>query len=285
MWFGLILSLTVYVLFGIVPVLGNFVISLTNYSGLAGSSVQFTGVSNYTQMFTTDLPGFLPGLKATLIFVVGVTVVQNVLALMLSHRLIGEGRTTSLLRVLVFLPVVLGVTVVGLAWILIFNPQEGPGASILSLFGTQSAFFGSSSAAMPLVIFVQVWQHVGFSTLVFIGGLRSINPEIYEAAVVDGVNSWQRLRRITLPLLTSSVSVNILLSVVGTFTTYNLIYVLTDGQNGTNTLGMLAFNSAFGTSADLGYGAAVSVALFVLTLATALPLLWWLRRRDRRLLG
>lgn len=284
MWGGLLLGFGVYLLFGVVPAAGNLVVSFTNYSGLAGSTTNFTGVSNYTAMATTERPGFVAGIEATIVFVAGVTILQTVVGLLLAHRLAGEGRTAGFLRVLVFLPIVLGVTIVGLIWILVFNPQAGPAASFLGAFGTQSAFFGSPSAAMPLVTFVQVWQNVGFATLVFIGGLRAINPEVYEAAALDGISPWRRLRSITFPLLAPSVTVNVLLAVVGSFTTYNLIYVLTDGQNGTNTLGMLAFTSAFGSSADLGYGAAVSIALFAFTLLVALPLLAWLRHRERRLL-
>ena len=149
-----------------------------------------------------------------------------------------------------------------------------------------SAFFGADNWAMVLVIFVQIWQNAGFSTLVFIGGLRAIDPQIYEASGLDGAAAWTRLRRITFPLLAPAVTASVLLAVVGAFTTYNLIYVLTDGQYGTQTLGMLAFNAAFGTfQANLGYGAAVSVVLFVLTLIVALPLMAVLRLRERRLLG
>jgi raffinose/stachyose/melibiose transport system permease protein len=134
------------------------------------------------------------------------------------------------------------------------------------------------------VIFVQIWQNAGFSTLVFIGGLRSIDPQIYEAADIDGVGAWKRLRRITFPLLAPALTANVLFAVVGGFTTYNLIYVLTDGQYGTQTLGMLAFNEAFGSfQANLGFGAAVSVFLFLMTLVVALPLMVLLRYRERRL--
>jgi raffinose/stachyose/melibiose transport system permease protein len=283
MWSGLLLGLAAYALFGLVPAVANVVVSLTNYSGLAGASTSFTWFANYTAMLTTERPGFVSGIIATVIFVAAVTILQNAFGLMLAHRLLGDTRLNSFLRVLVFLPIVLGVTVVGLVWILIFNPLEGPGASLLGAFGIHSAFFGSATAAMPLVIGVQIWQNLGFSTLVFIGGLRAINPDIYEAASLDGVTAWRRLRRITLPLLAPAVSVNLLLAIVGAFTTYNLIYVLTDGQNGTDTLGMLAFNSAFGTSADLGYGAAVSTALFILTLIVAIPAMIVLRRRERRM--
>ena len=86
----------------------------------------------------------------------------------------------------------------------------------------------------------------------FIGGLKSIGPQIYEAASLDGVGRWTRLRRITFPLLAPAMTINVLLAVIGSFTTYNLIYVLTDGQYATQTLGMLAFNAAFGLSGQPG---------------------------------
>ena len=283
MWCGLGLGVAVYLVFGIAPAVGNLVVSLTNYSGLAGSSTAFTGLSNYIAIGTTESPGFVEGLETTVIFVTGVTVLQNAFALLAAHRLQGEGRFDAFLRVLVFLPIVLGVTVAGLVWILIFNPNTGPAAALFGAFGIHSAFFGSSTWALPLVIGVQIWQNMGFSTLVFVGGLKAISPEIYQAAAIDGIRPWQRLRRITFPLLAPSVTVNVLLAVVGSFTTYNLIYVLTDGQFFTDTLGMLSFNQAFGTSANLGYGAAVSMALFIMTLVVALPLMALLRRRERRL--
>jgi raffinose/stachyose/melibiose transport system permease protein len=286
MWAGLLVALAVYALFGLVPMAGNVVISFTNYTALPSAPVNNVGFSNYTAMFTSQAPGFEQGVVATLLFVVAVTAGQSALALLLAHRLQGSGRAAAIGRVLVFMPIALGVTVVGLIWILIFNPQEGPAASLFGAFGVHSAFFGSDTWAMPLVIFVQIWQNAGFSTLVFIGGLRAIDPQIYEAASMDGVSAWQRLRRITFPMLAPAVTANVLLAVVGAFTTYNLIYVLTSGQYGTQTLGMLAFNAAFGTfQANLGYGAAVSVVLFVMTLVVALPLMALLRYRERRLLG
>ncbi len=286
MWGGLLLGLAVYVLFGIVPMIGNVIISFTDYTGLPGEAVHNLGFANYTSIGSTQAPGFEQGIVASLVFVVAVTIGQNVLALLFAHKLVGSGRFAAVGRLLVFLPIALGVTVVGLVWILIFDPQQGPMASLFGTFGLHPAFFGADYWAMPLVIFVQIWQNAGFSTLVFIGGLRAIDPALYEAAAMDGIGGWQRLRRITFPLLAPSVTAAVLLAVVGSFTTYNLIYVLTDGQYGTQTLGILSFNVAFGSfEANLGYGAAVSVILFVMTLVVALPLMALLRRRERRLLG
>jgi multiple sugar transport system permease protein len=285
MWLGVAIGMAFFLLFGIAPAVANIVISLTDYSGLAGASTSFTGLDNYTTLFTTQWPGFIGSLGDSLYFVVGVTVIQNAIALALAHRLQGAGRTASLLRILAFLPIVLGVTVVGIVWLLIFDPQSGPAQSILGHAGIHSAFFGSGSWAMPLTIMAQVWQNLGFTMVVFIGGLKAIPPEIFEAAAIDGVTGWQRFRRLTWPLMAPVVTVNVTFAVIGSLTTYNLIYILTDGQFGTNTLGILAFNTAFGNTADLGLGASMSVILLLLAIIVALPLVAFLQHRERRLLA
>ncbi len=285
MWVGLGLGVGFYVLFGIVPAVANILVSFTNYSGLPGSPTSFTGFSNYTQLFTTQRPGFIASITATVLFVVGVTVVQNTLAMLLAHRLRGGGRMSAILRILAFFPIVLGVTVAGIVWLLLFDPLSSPAQAFFGVFGIHSAFFGSTTVAMPLVIVVQVWQNLGFTMLVFIGGLNAIPPSVYEAAVLDGVTPWRRFRSITWPLMAPSVTVNVLFAVIGSLTTYNLIYILTDGQFNTNTLGMLAFNTAFGATADLGFGAAVTVVLLAVAVLLAVPLASFLRFRERRILA
>jgi len=283
MWVGLGVGLAFYLLFGIVPAIANLVVSFTNYTGLPGSPTSFTGLSNYTALFTSQAPGFVQSIIATLFFVVGVTVVQNVIGMLLAHRLQHESKVATFLRILAFFPIVLGVTVVGIVWLLLFDPQSSPAEALFSAFGIQSGFFGSNNVAMPLVIIVQVWQNLGFTMAVYIGGLKTIPTSIYEAAQLDGVTPWQRFRKVTWPMMTPTVTVNVLFAVIGSLTTYNIIYILTDGQFGTNTLGMLAFNSAFGATADLGLGAAVTIVLLVVTLLVALPLAALLRSRERRL--
>lgn len=285
MWGGLGVGMAFYVLFGMVPAGANLLVSFTNYSGLPGSPTSWAGLTNYADLFTSEWPGLFSSLIDTAIFVVGVTVVQNAVAMLLAHRLQGDSRTATLLRMLAFFPIVLGVTVVGIVWLLLFDPVSSPAESLFHAFGLNSAFFGSGFAAMPLVIIVQVWQNLGFTMVVFIGSLKTIPRSIYEAASLDGVTPWRRFTTITWPMMAPAVTVNVLFAVIGSLTTYNLIYILTDGQFNTNTLGILAFNSAFGSSADLGLGAAVTIVLLTVAVALAVPLALLLRARERRLLA
>ena len=112
----------------------------------------------------------------------------------------------------------------------------------------------------------------------------AIPSEMYEAAQLDGGSSWNVFRFVTFPMIAPSVTVDVLLAAVGSLNVYNLIYVLTDGLYHTNTLGMFMFNSAFQGSGDLGFGATLSMILFLITLLVALPLQKYLRQREARVL-
>ena len=131
MWGGLAVGMVFYVLFGIAPAAANVLVSFTNYSGLPGSPTSFAGLSNYTALWTTEGPGFVSSITETIIFVVGVTVVQNVVAMLMAHRLQGKTKTSTILRVLAFFPIVLGVTVIGIVFLLLFDPLSSPAQACL----------------------------------------------------------------------------------------------------------------------------------------------------------
>lgn len=279
-WLCLLPGLVAYLLFSIVPAVGTLGISLTNFSGVPGLPVVFTGIENYVQILGDSYSGVFASLWTTLMFCAGVTVVQNVgglaLATLLRNRFPGVG----LFRAVVFMPVVLGVTIIGLLWLLMFNPSGGPAASMVALWHSSSAFFGSNTWALPLVVFVQIWTNLGFTTVVYMAAMDTVPRELYESAALDGAGRWRMFSAVTFRLIASAVTVNVLLAVVGSLNTYDTIYVLTGGAANTMTLGMLMFSTAFESSSDLGLGAAISMLMFALTLAIALPLQAWLRRRE-----
>ncbi len=274
----------IYLVLGIVPSAATAVISLTNYTGVPGIPANFVGIQNYVQAFTIEWPGVANSIVDTLIFAAAVTVVQNVLALLVAEMLRRRVPGVAFFRALIFLPAVLGVTVIGLLWALIFNPSGGPAANFLRLFHVTTAFFGSNTWALPLVIFVQIWASLGFTVLVYLSGMNAVPVEMYEVAQLDGGGAWSVFRFVTFPMIAPSVTVDVLLAAVGSLNVYDLIYVLTDGLYHTNTLGMFMFNSAFQGSGNLGFGATLSMMLFAITLAVALPLQRYLRAREARIL-
>jgi len=277
---GMLPGLLVYVLFGIIPSVATAVISLTNDSGIPGLPVDFVGFQNYVQAFVLDATGLLGSIRDTLVFAVSVTVIQNALALALAWLFTKRYPGRAIFRSLVFMPAALGVTVIGLTWALIFNPSGGPAANLLAVWGGNSAFFGSDTWAMPLVIFVQIWANLGFTTIVYLAGMNTVPGELYEAAKMDGASGWRTFRSVTFPMIAASTTVNVLLAAVGSLNTYDLIYVLTDGLYHTNTLGMYMFNTAFEGSSNLGLAATINMVEFVITFVVALTLQKFLRKRE-----
>lgn len=273
-------GLLVFLLFGIIPSVVTIVISFLDYTAIPGVPAHFVGFANYVHLFVNNFQGFKGSLEDTLVFAGGVTIFQNLFGLWMASALTKKFPGVNFFRTLVFMPAVLGVTVIGLMWSLIMTPSGGPVAFLLSLFGTSSAFFGSSTWALPLVIFVQIWANLGFTTVVYIAGINTVPKELLEAARIDGATGWRTFWKVTFPMIAPSVTVNVILAAAGSLRTYDLIYVLTDGVNNTNTLGMWMFNTAFEGSGNLGLGASIGVLQFLLTIIVVLILQKYLTRRE-----
>lgn len=281
---GLAPALLFYIGFHVYPSIMTAVYSLTQYDGIVGTPLHFVGLLNYRDAFHGGFYQIGPAIRTTIIFALAVTFVQNAAGLALATAFNGKWRGITFYRAMIFLPWILSVVVTGLIWSLMFAPIGGPMESIWqSLFGHQSAFFGSYRMALPLVIFVQIWQNTGFTMMVYLAGLQSIPQELFEAAELDGASRWRRFRHVTIPMLASSTTVNVLLAVIGSLGAYDIIYVLTNGSFGTMTLGMYMFNTAFEGSSQLGYASMIQMLQFGMVLIVTLILQRYLRRREVQL--
>ncbi|KQQ00528.1 MULTISPECIES: carbohydrate ABC transporter permease [unclassified Rathayibacter] len=277
--------------FVIVPAVGIFVISFTDIRGLPGIPIHWINFDNYIEFFSPARIDYnLNALKNTLIYAVVSTVFANVIALGIAVLFNQRLRGRNVYRAIVFLPTILGVTVIGLIWSLFFNPSQGPAASIWALFGGSSAFFGDPKLALSLVILVQIWSSLGVAVVIYLAGLQAIPEDLYEAASIDGASGWQRLRLVTIPLLAPSITANVLLSIVGSLQSYQLAYVLTGPSNpATQLLSLAIFSQAFGgnaaagIAASQGYAATISVIQFFIVGIISVIVLAFLRRREAQL--
>lgn len=281
---GFLPGILLYIALIVGPSLFTIVFSFTDISGVPDAPWKFIGLANYQEFFqpSTSRDNW-DALGHTFIFCISVTLIQNALALLLAIILNTRIKGHMFFRTLFFLPVVLGVTVIGLMWSLVFNPVDGPAEHLLGLFGHSSAFLGSYEAAFPIVIGVQIWSAMGYSVLIFMAGLQTMPQELIEAGRVDGANSWQRFWGILLPLLRPSVTINVLLAIIGSLQTYQIIYVLTRGGFNTSVLGLAIFNTGFAGSLRQGYASALSVIQFLIILVVTLCFQFYLRRKEVQL--
>ena len=276
-------ALAVFFLLEIVPAFATSIFSLTDYTGLPGAPIHWVGLDNYTSLLAGQRTFLIRALVVTAIFSLVVTVVQNGLAVLIAWLLNSRLRGKIAVRSIVFLPVVLGATVNGLTWYVMFNPLSGPVTLFLQQFGIRANLLGDPSTALWAVIWVQIWANLGFSMMVFLAGMQAIPAEVYEAGKIDGTSAWSAFRYLTIPLLAPSITINVLLAIIGTITGFELIFVLTGGGPAfaSQTLGIWVFNQAFFSATRLpGFASAIAMVQFAIVFAIAMVMQHYLRRRE-----
>ena len=256
-------ALLIFVLFTYYPLLRVMYLSLTDADFLKPTP-NFVGLANYQSMLSSR--EFYSSLLTTMLFALGVTTLEVGLGLCLGFLMNAKTRVQGLLRGAVFTPVVISIAATAIVWMFLLNTQGGPINSSLNSLGLDNVgWLTDPNMALISVILVSVWKGVGLSAVLFLSGLQGISRELEEAAVVDGANRWQIAWRITLPLLSPTTFVVFFISLVGTFQSYGLVLLLTQGGpvGSTTLLGYYIYQNAF-QFFQMGYASALSVALFLL---------------------
>src|SRR6266511_3644806 len=182
------------------------------------AAINWVGLQNYHDLLTGGQTFLIRALQVTAIFSLLVTVVQNGVAVLVAWLLNAKLRGQIAVRSIVFLPVVLGATVNGLTWYVMFNPLGGVVTMALQQVGLRTNLLGTPSTALWAVIWVQIWANLGFSMMVFLAGMQAIPAEVYEAGKIDGTSPWSAFPHLTIPLLAPSITINVLLAIIGTIT-------------------------------------------------------------------
>lgn len=270
--------------FFFLPVAASLLLSFTDFDIYALSDprqLRWIGLDNYRRLLGDPL--FHTAVRNTLYFVaVGgplSVAVSLAVALLVNHPLI---RLQGLFRSLLFLPVVTTLVAVAGVWRYLYHPRYGFLNYALGWLGIGPIdWLGDPAWAMPAIILMAVWKNFGFNMVVFIAGLQSIPRNLYEAAALDGADSWQQFRHITLPMLAPTFLFVTVVTMIGYFQLFAEPYVMTQGgpANSTLSVSLLMFEEGFRWW-NLGYAAAVAFTLFLIVLAGSLVQMG-LRRRWR----
>ncbi len=259
------------------PILVSIYASLTNWTGLNNPS--FVGIDNYTRLVTDDR-FFRLTLRNTAYYTLGSIPLSMGLALLLALLCNRSMRMVYWYRTAFFAPNVTSTVAISLVWFWLYAPDVGLINWVVSLVGiTGPAWLSSLVWAMPAVIVVGVWQHVGYPMLILLAGLQGIPESLYEAAKLDGAGALARFRRVTLPLLTPSLFFLLITQFISSFQVFGLIYVMTQGgpANATNVYIHYLYQNAFAFG-RLGYASAMAWVLFLL-IALITLVQWQMQRR------
>ena len=277
-WAHLMLFPTYVGLFGLVlgPVVAGFVISFFQWDVV--TTPEFIGLENYASLLDDEL--FWKTMRNTVYYVVGSIPPGVVLALVLALALNQPLRGRVIFRTVYFLPVVSSTVAVAVLWGVLYNTEVGLLNYLLSLVGIAKVpWIASETWAMPSIIIMSVWKGLGYNMILFLAGLQAIPEEYYEAASIDGATSWRRFRDITLPLLSPTTFLVVILSVIGSFQVFEQSYILTGGGPSWSTLTivLLIFFRGF-QDFRMGNASAIAYVLFALVFAITL-IQWRLQRR------
>ena len=275
-------ALIIFVAFVIFPVVMAGYYGFYRWQGF-GPPTQFVGLKNYITILTDS--EFRAALWHNALLVIFSLVIQGPVAVLFALLLNRKMRGQSVIRVLLFVPYVIAEVVVGTGWSLMLQ-TSGALNDVLEKLGLgflQADWLANPKVAIWTLIGIITWKYIGFAVIIILAGMQGIPAELYEAASIDGASYWQIQRRITMPLLGPTLRIWAFLSIIGALQLFDLPYIIW-GQYVASTAGtstMATYMVANGrNSGAYGYGNAVAVVLFVISLVVALIYQRFVLRRD-----
>ena len=251
------------------PFIVSFILSFTDYSLLRPGQTKFIFLENYIELMKTD--DFWIALRVTVVFTIFAVFIQVVLGVIFANLLHHETRNISFLRAIYLLPLAITPIAATFTFRLMFNPSLGVLNYFMKVLGLPpQAWLASPSTALISLIIVDTWQWTPFILLICLGGLASLPNEPFEAAKVDGANSWQVFSKITVPMLYPFISLALLFRSIDAFKTFDIIYVLTSGGPGvlTRTLNLYAFKHGI-EFLSMGYAGSIAIVMLIITIVVA----------------
>jgi len=256
-----------FAVFTLVPILMAVWLSFMKWNGSAVQGPQFVGLANYAKLFTDSR--FKQAFINTVIYTVATVPLTMITSLLLAVILNQKIFARNFFRTISFFPYVASLVAVAAVWNALFSPEKGPVNQVLRAIGISNppGRAVDSNWAMATLILFSVWKNMGYYMIMYLAGLQSISPELYEAAGLDGANTVQKFRYVTLPQLGNTSFLVLIMVTIQCFKVYDVVLMITNAGPGTKTLVLVfhIYNVAF-KQWDLGYASAISMVLFLMVL-------------------
>ncbi|NMA66861.1 MAG: sugar ABC transporter permease [Clostridiaceae bacterium] len=267
-YFFIMPSMLIFAVFVFVPMIVAFIFSVFDFNIML-DNFKFVGLKHFFTAFGEKR--VWNAMYNTTYYTIFHVILQVTLSLIIAVLIKDKSKFNVFLRGTYFLPVVCSMTVVSLVWMFLLDSNIGAIALYLRQFGINAKFLDDPNQAMPVVILVSVWKSFGFSMVIFLAAVQAIPESYYEAADIDGINNFQKLMKITIPLIMPTLGFVTINSVIGSFQVFDQIFVMTDGGPiyRTETMVHFIYNVAF-KDLKLGYASALSVILFLVILVVSL---------------
>src|SRR3954471_8325590 len=258
------------------PAVSSILLSFTNWDGIGGvGTAKWVGTQNYREI-ATIYPPFWPAVEHNLIWLGFLTFVATPFGLLLAYLLDKNIRGTRIYQSIFFMPVVLSLAIIGFIWQLIYSPTQG---LINNLIGNASSnhvidWLGNPRLNLWAVLVAVGWRHVGYIMVLYLAGLKSVDPALREAAQIDGANEWQAFRMVVFPALRPINIVVVVVTVIEALRAFDIVYVINNGRNGLELLSVLVTDNIIGEASRIGYGSSIAVVLIVVSIIPIVVFVW-----------
>lgn len=265
-------SLIGFMIFTLIPVIISLFLSFTNWNFMEGwGAIEFNGLTNYIRLFSDEW--FLNSYKNNIIFTAVTVPVLISLGLVMANIINKYIFGGAAVRTMIFIPYIASVVAVCAVWMVLLQPSYGPVNQFLMTLGIKNppGWLADFKWSLPSIMLIYVWQQVGYYSIVFLAGLKSIPEDVYEAAKVDGASSFRQFFSITIPLISPTTFFLTIMGIIGSFKVFDQISVLTQGGPGSSSsvMAYYVYRTAF-EYFDMGYANTLAWALFVLVFLVTL---------------
>jgi multiple sugar transport system permease protein len=278
---GIPLFLDIGLIWG--PAIASVGLSFTNWQGIGGISADnFVGVRNYDNLFTA-YPFFWPALSHNILWLAVLMFVATPIGILIAVLLDREIKGTRIYQSIFYLPVVLSLAVIGFIWELQYAPEQGFINNVLGRTGEPGkgpliAWLGDTSLNIWAVLVAASWRHAGYVMILYLAGLKSVDPTLREAASIDGANARQTFFRVVFPVMAPINIVVVVVTVIESLRAFDIVYVINRGKGGLELLSTLITNNSLSEASQVGFGSAIAVVLLVISLG---PIIVFLSRMMR----
>jgi len=266
------------------PTVVSILFSFTNWNGIGGiTEKNIIGLKNYESLFTA-YPFFWPALQHNLIWLAFLMFIATPLGMFMAVLLDREIRGTRIYQTVFYLPVVLSLAVIGIIWTLQYAPEQGFINNALGRTSNENLidWLGDPSLNLWAALVATSWRHVGYIMVLYLAGLKSVDPALREAAKVDGASERQTFLRVVFPVMAPINVVIVVVTTIEALRAFDIAYIINGGKNGLELLSTLITNNSISESNRVGFGSAIAVILLLISLGPIIRFLTRTMREERR---
>ncbi len=250
------------------PTVSSIILSFSDWDGIGSiGSIHFIGTRNYHQI-ATIYPPFWPAFEHNLYWLAFLSLIATPFGLLLAYLLDKEIRGTRIYQSVFFLPVVLSLAIIGFIWELIYSPTQGLLNNVFEdpNHGHLVDWLGNPHINLWAILVAAGWRHAGYIMIIYLAGLKAVDPSLREAAAIDGASEWHAFRTVVFPALKPINIVVAVITVIEALRAFDIVYIINNGRNGLELLSVLVTDNIIGEASRVGYGSAIAVILLTISI-------------------